>query len=245
MRTEKDKLRKVWTSIKQRCLNPNVSGYDSYGGRGIKIHPDWVDSFESFYTYMGDKPTAAHSIDRIDNDGNYEPGNVRWATPEEQVRNRKNTLKCTYMGKEQPLAELADIFGIPYPALYKRVVQRGWDIDKAIETPIKTKEERCFEYRGKMRSLADICQLEGKGYRTVHRRICDGIPLKDALNYKTVKPSMYFYRGEERTITTIAKMLGVPESTLRNRIERGRTFHEAITMPFKNKQVDNHDTKRE
>lgn len=245
MKTEKDKLRKIWTSIKQRCLNPNDRRFERYGGRGIKIHSEWIDSFESFLDYVGFRPSENHSIDRINNNGNYEPGNVRWATPEEQVRNRENTLNYTYMGKERPLAELAETFDIPYPALYKRVVVRDWPIDKAIETPLKVKEERCYEYRGKMRTLADICQLEGKTYRTVHARVCKGMSLEDALDYKTVNPNMYFFKGIERTLTEIAKMLNVPETTLRNRIKRGRSFAEAINMPFKNKQENNHDIKRE
>lgn len=78
-----------WTNMKQRCLNPNSKAYKYYGGRGITIHPEWVNDFKAFYAYVGDKPSPSHSIDRINNDGNYEPGNVRWATKREQVSNRR------------------------------------------------------------------------------------------------------------------------------------------------------------
>jgi hypothetical protein len=79
-----------WYLMKNRCLNPKDKRYDRYGGRGIAVHPEWLNSFEAFFAYMGKRPTAKHSIDRYPNyDGNYEPGNVRWATPVEQRRNQE------------------------------------------------------------------------------------------------------------------------------------------------------------
>jgi hypothetical protein len=81
-----------WISMKMRCFNPKDGRYDSYGGRGITIAPEWIEDFESFLAFMGHKPSPAHSLDRIDNDGNYEPGNVRWATRIEQSRNRRPFL---------------------------------------------------------------------------------------------------------------------------------------------------------
>lgn len=80
----------TWKSIKSRCLNPNSTGYEYYGGRGITICDRWRDSFESFLADVGRRPSAKHSIDRYpDNNGNYEPGNVRWATASEQCFNRR------------------------------------------------------------------------------------------------------------------------------------------------------------
>lgn len=80
---------RAWCAARQRCHNPNCSSYANYGGRGIQMCDAWRESFELFYAHIGPKPSPMHSLDRIDNDGHYEPGNVRWATKTEQARNQR------------------------------------------------------------------------------------------------------------------------------------------------------------
>lgn len=82
---------RAWRAMKTRCLNPKSTRFDQWGGRGITICPQWLgpNGFTQFLADVGPKPSPSHSIDRIDNDGNYEPGNVRWATPTEQARNKR------------------------------------------------------------------------------------------------------------------------------------------------------------
>lgn len=96
---------KRWESIKQRCFNPKNPSYKNYGGRGITMCPAWVDSFLTFFADVGECPPGM-SLDRINNDGNYEPGNVRWASRSEQQRNRRQTTRVTRAEYDAALAEI-------------------------------------------------------------------------------------------------------------------------------------------
>lgn len=103
----------VWARMKARCGNPANKAYQYYGGRGIIVCDRWRESFENFFEDMGLRPSPKHSIDRIDNNGNYEPGNCRWATVTEQNMNRSNSLPIR-------LQPIADELGITYYAAYQR-----------------------------------------------------------------------------------------------------------------------------
>ena len=83
----------TWSMAKQRCTNPNNNGYPEYGGRGITFFEGWKNDFDAFLRHIGPKPTPQHSLDRIDNERGYEPGNVRWATKTEQINNRRVASK--------------------------------------------------------------------------------------------------------------------------------------------------------
>ena len=124
--------------MKYRCLTKSSHKYARYGGRGITVHPPWVESFELFYDYIGDPPSAKHSLDRIDNNGNYEPGNVRWATPHQQRVNQEGgTRDIIYEGKTYSLTDAAAKFGMTKHTLFKRL-ERGWDIEAALTRPVRT-----------------------------------------------------------------------------------------------------------
>lgn len=84
----------AWQRAKQRCGNPHHPRYGDYGGRGISLTEEWLNDFPSFYAYIGPRPSPQHSIDRYpDNDGNYKPGNVRWATRIQQARNKRPAIQ--------------------------------------------------------------------------------------------------------------------------------------------------------
>lgn len=85
----------IWGAIKRRCFNPADEAYDRYGGRGITMDPEWAADFAAFYAYIGDRPAPGLSIDRIDNDGSYVPGNIKWSTAKEQANNRRPRTRKT------------------------------------------------------------------------------------------------------------------------------------------------------
>lgn len=103
----------AWLDMRKRCLYKKHKNYNSYGGRGILICERWSD-FKKFFVDMGNRPTSKHSLDRINNNGNYEPGNCRWATRYEQSFNRRNTIRFEYKGESKPLKEWCEFFGIDY-----------------------------------------------------------------------------------------------------------------------------------
>lgn len=102
----------IWQHMKDRCNNPNNDSYKYYGERGISVCERWLHSFEAFYADMGPRPSRGHSIDRIDVNGNYEPGNCRWATKQEQARNRRNNVIIGFGGRKIILKAFSDICGI-------------------------------------------------------------------------------------------------------------------------------------
>ncbi len=110
-----------WAAMKQRCLNPKNKRYATYGGRGIMVHQEWINSFDSFFRDVGPAPSVPRaSLDRIDPDGNYEPRNVRWATPRDQSNNLRSNVKVEFRGESLTLAEVARAAGIPYHQVFQR-----------------------------------------------------------------------------------------------------------------------------
>lgn len=122
----------VWSSLKGRCNDPTDSQYPNYGGRGIKVCEAWMHSFEAFFASLGSRPSPDHSIDREDNDGDYEPSNCRWATPTEQVRNRRVSLFVEYRGERKLFIELCEERGVDYTLAYQRVFRYGVDLERAL-----------------------------------------------------------------------------------------------------------------
>ncbi len=121
---------RVWKGIIQRCTNPKVTGFENYGGRGIGICARWRESFECFLADMGPRPSPRHSIDRYpDNDGNYEPGNCRWATRTEQARNARSNVRVEIDGISMCFSEACERFGVNEATARDRVA-RNLPIDR-------------------------------------------------------------------------------------------------------------------
>jgi hypothetical protein len=115
----------AWLSMKTRCLSPESQSYARYGARGITVCDEWVNSFEAFLRDVGNPPSVLHSLDRIDNNKGYFPGNCRWATPAEQSANRRSSVMVKTGGGEVCLSDLAKQNGVARPTVYGRVNRLG------------------------------------------------------------------------------------------------------------------------
>lgn len=120
---------RAWAGAKSRCQNPNDPGYKRYGGRGIRICERW-QFFVNFLADMGEAP-ARLEIDRIDNDGNYEPGNCRWTTRQKNAQNRRGVRNITFNGRTQCLAAWARDTGLGSTCISQRLA-RGWSLPRAL-----------------------------------------------------------------------------------------------------------------
>lgn len=129
----------TWDTMKARCYNPNATGYERYGAKGIKICDRWLESFKNFYEDMGPKPDTNYSLDRLDNSKGYSKENCRWVTSKIQARNRKTNNRITYKGKTKTLVEWSEFLGMKSPTLSKRLNKYKWSIEKAFTTPVKGK----------------------------------------------------------------------------------------------------------
>lgn len=137
-RNGKSKVYQCWLHIKARCLNHNEPNYKNYGARGIKICDRWL-VFTNFLADIGEPPSAKHQIDRYpNNNGNYEPGNCRWATRSENMRNTRGNHLITFNGKTQCLTAWAEELKLPRRLLYQRIHKLGWDRFKALSTPVRS-----------------------------------------------------------------------------------------------------------
>lgn len=141
-----DSTYNCWAKMKARCTNPSDAAFGRYGGRGIRVCPQWLD-FAGFYADMGDRPSLGHSLDRIDNDGHYEPSNCRWATRKVQNNNKRSNRLLEFNGRSQTLSEWADELGFDYGALRSRLSLRAWTVERALTTPMRFKRPRCRSSR--------------------------------------------------------------------------------------------------
>lgn len=123
---------RTWLAIKRRCLDKNDNRYNDYGGRGIQICEEWAYSYQNFLLGVGRAPSKEHSIDRIDVNGHYEPGNCRWATRIEQQNNMRSNRIITHDGESKTLAQWCRHLGLRYGTVSTRI-KRGWEIKRAFE----------------------------------------------------------------------------------------------------------------
>lgn len=144
---------RAWVHMRQRCSNPRKREWPHYGGRGIKVCEAWEQSFLAFYEDVGQRPSPKHSLDRINNDRGYEPGNVRWALQQQQVENTSVVRMVTICGRTQSISAWERENGLAKGQVRAREAS-GWSLEEAITTPSVPGQKK--HGRGAVRVNAEI-----------------------------------------------------------------------------------------
>lgn len=126
---------KIWIGVVERCRTPSHTSYKNYGGRGIRVSQEWSASFQTFLDDMGPKPSPKHSIERINNNGNYEKGNCCWILRSNQNANKRTTVFLTFNGETMPAGLWAKRLGMHKTTFFGRLYN-GWSTERAITTPV-------------------------------------------------------------------------------------------------------------
>lgn len=173
---------RAWWDMKHRCFNSDNPRWMDYGGRGITVCDRWKDSFRNFFQDMGKRPSSKHSLDRIDNDGNYTPENCRWATKTQQLRNTRRNIKYTYNGETLCISEWAERTGLLATTIFTRL-KRGWPIEDALNNGIHQRSKgRKFTHNGRTQTLRQwAIELGFKDLGIINERIDRGWSVEKAL----------------------------------------------------------------
>ena len=158
---------RAWKAMKDRCFNPNSKKYPNWGGRGITVCDRWLD-FENFLADMGSRPTAKHSLDRIDNDGDYSPKNCRWATKAEQNNNKRTNHLITIDDVTLTITQWAKKMGFNETVIYCRL-NRGWSEYDAVMTPVET--GKLITIKNETRTIFQWTEKMGYGESVIRGRL--------------------------------------------------------------------------
>lgn len=177
-----------WECMKKRCLDAKDANFKDYGARGIMICQRWLDSFDNFFDDLGERPRGL-SIGRIDNDGNYEPGNCRWETTDQQANNTRRTLKI----RGKPLALFCKDKGYN-PGIVRGRIASGWGVKKALETPVS---ERAPYTKGGRKEIRPV----DKYYKEF------SAPRGDWRVFCGLEGAPVFFRDTERNAKVLARAI--------------------------------------
>ena len=126
----------IWYHMLRRCNDPSYPSYPDYGGRGIRVCERWAKSFRTFYEDVAPRPSRKYSLDRVNNNGDYSLGNIRWATQKQQARNKRSNRILRYEGRKAPMAQWAEEFELHKSTLFKRLAL-GWSVTEALTRPVR------------------------------------------------------------------------------------------------------------
>jgi hypothetical protein len=229
------KLNSVWLSMRGRCLNSNNWAYHNYGGRGIKVCEEW-NNFAAFYKWAiengyKDKLT----IDRINNNGNYEPSNCRWATAKEQANNKRTNHYVEYHGERKTMSQLSDEHNINYSNTKNRINVFKWDIEKAVSTPPNTEKRRFLTCNGKTQTISQWARETGISRSAIECRI-DKSKWSVEKALTTPLCATYYryltYKGETQPMKYWCKKFNISRHALDHRINALKwPTEKALTKP--------------
>lgn len=242
LREEFPREESTYRNMKTRCNNPNATGYENYGGRGITVCERWLESFENFYKDMGPRPENT-SLDRIDVHGNYDPSNCRWADWETQANNRTDNTILEYNGESKTIHSWAKELGILENTISYRLL-RKWSIEEALEKTSRIKNPRANRinrgYNGKLTDEEIIKAVElrkagktnieiGKLFNIDNSQISrlmkrlEVIPAKTEADIKHERINKLYTEG--KTYEEIKKITNIPLSSISyaiNKIRNGK-----------------------
>lgn len=144
----------AWKDMLRRCCNEKARSYPKYGGRGISVDSAWLTSFETFLADVGKRPTNKHSLERLDNNGNYEKSNCVWAPPSVQARNRHTNIWITIAGQTRILTDWCRLNGISTQLANTRTKKLGWSLEKAVTTPPDATYRHNFRHKSSEQVVA-------------------------------------------------------------------------------------------
>ena len=167
---EKTRLYQSWLNMKRRCFNHNCPKFKNHGGRGITVCNDWVSDFVKFHDWAISHGYEDNlTLDRKNNDGNYEPDNCTWSTSYQQNINRRNTRHITFSGETKSLSEWSRITGIKPSVLSLRLFTHRWSVERSLSQPVKQKVFWKIKYLGEITSLNEWATETGANYTKLRK----------------------------------------------------------------------------
>lgn len=206
---------RTWVEVHRRCYNENTAQYKDYGGRGIRMSDEWKNSFEAFYRDMGPKPGSAYSIDRIDNNGNYEKGNCRWGTRTTQSNNTSTNVRYDFEGESLTIAELASRFNMPYATMRMRLIY--FPIDVAVNKDIRFLKFK-FTMNGVTKTMKEWLAKAGITFEEYVSRRELGWSIEDSLS--PVKNKVFTVDGVSETLSFWLDLYSISDKQVINKICR-------------------------
>jgi hypothetical protein len=239
-RRERDLVRGVWRGMKNRCLNPKDQGFKNYGGRGISISSEWLESFDAFVADVGIRPTANHQIERVDNDGNYCVENCIWALPLVQASNKRNTLRIAAFGRTLTTGKwhTEPEAGVNVDGrIISARLSKGWEAERAISEEVSKRKGliTAFSETKSAQEWEDDhrCCVTASG---IYGRIRGGYSSEAAITAPSANAGRIDAFGESKRSCEWADDLragsGATGTAIRSRIKRGMHSEDAISTPF-------------